>query len=226
MIVELFSWNGEPDAMMCRLQHCSWNLLTASALGLALALTAAQAGAAHRASPAAPPPGEASAPPAVHEPDAAAKPFLVARAKAKRYGIEGKILDFDSAKNTVKVEIKATKVSGGFGTGGVAGKKPPRKLGLKRGQELDFQVQPEGSVLRRTVIKAMDGSGLDTTGTREGFVKALSMIPDDRAVVISFEQNDKAAIGNGAPDFSIKMIQIRLTEDELRERFEANSVEE
>ena len=156
----------------------------------------------------------------------AAQPIVIAKAKSTRYGIEGKILDYDSSKNTVKVEIKATKVSGGFGTGGVAGKKPPKKLGLKRGQERDFQVQPEGSVLRRTVIKAMDGSGLDTTGTRAGFEKALAMIPSDRAVVISFEQNDKAAVGNGAPDFRIKMIQIRLTEEELRERFEAISVEE
>jgi hypothetical protein len=110
-------------------------------------------------------------------------------------------------------------VSGGFGTGGTAGGTPPDDI--KAGLELDMLVVPEGSVLKRTVIKAQTGGGLDTTGTKAGFAKAVKAIPDDRSVVISFEKN-----GSGTPAYVVRMVQIRLTEEEIRQRIEAATVEE
>jgi len=143
----------------------------------------------------------------------------------KRWGFEGQVVKFDEAKDTVTIKVGKTKVSGGFGTGGVAGGKPPRSVGLKRGDERDFRVIPEGSVLKRTTVKDIRGAGVDNSGTVEGFKRALAVIPDDRDVVISFEKTDRALVKGGAPEYTIKMIQIRLTEEELQERFDANSVE-
>lgn len=148
-----------------------------------------------------------------------AVPVTDAAGKTERYGMEGKILSYDPATDVVKVRVTNAGVSGGFGTGGTAGGKPPSEI--TSGVELDMQVVPEGSVLKRTVIKAQTGGGLDTTGTKAGFEKALKAIPDDRSVVISFEKSP-----SGTPAWVIRMVQIRLTEAEVRERLEAISSEE
>ena len=79
---------------------------------------------------------------------------------------------------------------------------------------------PEGSVLRRTVIKSIKGGGLNN-GSKESFDAALAAIPGDRNVVFSFEKNDKPE-----PEWILKMIQIRMTEEELEARFNEISVEE
>lgn len=131
-------------------------------------------------------------------------------ASSERYGAEGILLGYDEARRIVKVKITSPKVSGGFGSGGIAGKQAP---GLASGDELEFEVVPEGSVLRRTVIKASKGGGLDNSGTREGFKKAVASIPTDRAVVLSFEA--KAA---GEPGFLLKMVQIRMSPEEVQKR--------
>ncbi len=117
-----------------------------------------------------------------------------------------------------------TKVEGRFASGNTVGGKAPADI--KRRSEQEFAVEPSGSVLRRTVIKAMTGGGLDTTGTPEGFKKALEKVPEDRPVVISLDDNDQAAVKNGAPKYKILMIQIQYTEEELIERWERLTVEE
>ena len=142
-----------------------------------------------------------------------------AAGKTDRYGIEGKIVSYDAAADTFTIKVTNAGVSGGFGTGGTAGGSPPDDV--KAGSEIVMAVVPEGSVLKRTVIKAQQGGGLDTSGTKEGFQKALKAVPDDRSVVISFEKNP-----SGSPAYIVRMVQIRLTEDEIRQRIEANSVEE
>lgn len=142
-----------------------------------------------------------------------------AAGKTDRYGIEGKIVGYDPATDTFKIKVTNAGVSGGFGTGGTAGGAPPDDV--QAGAEIVMAVVPEGSVLKRTVIKAQQGGGLDTTGTKDGFAKALKAVPDDRSVVISFEKNP-----SGNPPYVVRMVQIRLTEDEIRQRLEANSVEE
>jgi hypothetical protein len=131
-------------------------------------------------------------------------------AESKRFGIEGMLLEYDEARSVFKIKVTRTKVSGGFGTGGIAGKPPS---GIEKGQQLEFAVVPEGSVLRRTVIKGEKGGGLDTTGTKEGFKRAVAVIPRDREVVLSFEEN-KA----GTPPYVLKMVQIRLSPEEIAER--------
>jgi hypothetical protein len=129
-----------------------------------------------------------------------------------RFGIEGQLLEYDEARSVFKVKVTKPKVSGGFGTGGIAGK-PPK--GINKGDELEFAVVPEGSVLRRTVIKGSQGGGLDTSGTPEGFKRAVAAIPRDQDVVLSFEENPKPG---AAPKYLLKMVQIRLTPEEIAER--------
>jgi len=137
-----------------------------------------------------------------------AAPAVLA-AESKRFGAEGMLLGYDEARNVFKVKITSPKVQGGFGSGGIAGAPAP---GLKSGDELELEVVPEGSVLRRTVIKASKGGGLDNSGTKEGFKNAVAAIPTDRAVVLSFEP--KA----GEPRYLLKMVQIRLSPEEIQKR--------
>lgn len=136
----------------------------------------------------------------------------LAKKKGARYGLEGRIVEFDESRNVMVVKVIKTKVSGGAGTGRVAGKPAPKSI--KRGRNLEFAVVPEGSVLKRTVIKSTQGSALDTTGTREGFKSALSMVPKDKNVVFSFEKNRE----KGGPDWDLRIIQIRMTEEEWEAR--------
>jgi hypothetical protein len=70
------------------------------------------------------------------------------------------------------------------------------------------------------VVKSIQGGGLNN-GSRESFLQALEAIPKDRDVIFSFEKNPKAP-----PEFALKMIQIRMTEEELEARLEEISVEE
>ena len=135
-----------------------------------------------------------------------------AAAESKRFGIEGMLLEYDEARSVFKIKVTRTKVSGGFGTGGIAGKPPS---GIEKGDQLEFSVVPEGSVLRRTVIKGEKGGGLDTSGTKEGFKRAVAVIPRDREVVLSFEENAARA---GAPTYVLKMVQIRLSPEEIADR--------
>jgi len=144
-----------------------------------------------------------------------AQPALAAK-KGKRFGIEGRIVKFEGGQDLLVVKVAKTKVSG-FG-GSVAGDPAPDSV--KRGEEVTFAVVPEGSVLRRTVIKSVKGGGLNN-GSRESFTEALSAIPTDRNVIFSFEKNPK-----GQPEWLLKMIQIRMTQEELDARLEEISVEE
>jgi len=145
--------------------------------------------------------------------------------KNKRFGIEGEIVEYDEATKSLTVKVLETNVAGAFGASNnlVGGKAPGD---IKNRRKTTFAVEPEGSVLRRTVIKAMTGGGLDTTGTKEGFKKALTKVPTDRPLVMSLESNAKDAVQAGAPKYKILLIQIPFTEDELRRRWEEISVEE
>ena len=133
-----------------------------------------------------------------------------------RFGLEGRIVEFDESRDVLVVKVVKTKVSGAAGTGRVAGKPAPKSF--KRGAEVEFAVVPEGSVLRRTVIKNQDGAGLDTTGTKEGFVKALAMVPGGKNVVFSFEKAKKPA--KGEPEWALRIIQLRITEEEWEARLQ------
>src|SRR5690606_9099483 len=113
-------------------------------------------------------------------------------------------------RSVFKVKVTSPKVSGGYDSGGIAGKPAP---GIESGDELELAVVPEGSVLRRTVIKASKGGGLDNSGTREGFARAVAAIPRDRPVVLSFEKN-----GAGEPEYVLRMVQIRMTPEEVAQR--------
>jgi hypothetical protein len=149
---------------------------------------------------------------------AAAKPKAT-----KRYGLEGEVVRFDDARDVLVVKVTRTQVSGLPGGNTVGGPAPDS---IKRLTEVEFSVEPEGSVLRRTVVKARTGGGLDNSGTRDGFRRALAAIPDGRSVIFSFEANEPTAVAKGEPDYRLRLIQIQMTEDEIRRRFEQISVEE
>jgi hypothetical protein len=144
--------------------------------------------------------------------------------KSKRFGIEGEIMNYDESNKTITVKILATKVAGRSLSGNTVGGKAPGDI--KRLKQYKFAVEPEGSVLRRTVIKGTSGGGLDPSGTPEGFKKAYSMIPKSRGIAMSLQDNDPVAVKNGAPKYKIMMIQIQLTMEELERRFNEISVEE
>jgi hypothetical protein len=140
-------------------------------------------------------------------------------AEAKRYGIEAMLLEYDEARSVFKVKVTRPKVSGGFGTGGIAGDPPS---GIAKGDLLELQVVPEGSVLRRTVIKGEKGGGLDNSGTKEGFKRAVSVIPRDREVVLSFEESPKK---DANPRYVLRMVQIRLSPEEIADRLREQGID-
>jgi hypothetical protein len=145
--------------------------------------------------------------------------LIAAKKGPQRYGIEGVLVSYDEGRDVAVVRVVNTKVTGGFGTGGIAG--DPAPSSVKSGSELEFQVVPEGSVLRRTIIKGQRGGGLDNSGTKEGFKRALAVVPKDRPVVISFEENK-----GGSPAYTIKLVQIRLSEEEIRARLRELGMED
>ena len=154
----------------------------------------------------------------------AAPPMEAAAKKSKRYGIEGFIRGYDEEKQTFRVKVIETKVIGRFATGNPVGGKAPKDI--KRGKEYEFAIEPEGSILRRTVIRAETGAGLDLSGTQEGFTKAFAKIPTDRLTLMSLEDNSPEAIEEGAPKYKIMLVQIQMTLEELIRRWEKISVEE
>jgi hypothetical protein len=148
-----------------------------------------------------------------------AAPAAEAAGSSTRFGIEGQLLAYDETRSVFKVKVTKPKVSGGFGTGGIAGQ-PPK--GIAKGDEIELEVVPEGSVLKRTVIKGSQGGGLDTSGTQDGFKRAVAAIPRDQDVVLSFEENPKKGDG---PKYLLKMVQIRMTPEEIAERLQQMGID-
>jgi len=75
-------------------------------------------------------------------------------------------------------------------------------------------------VLSRTVIKSVKGTGLDNTGTQDGFRNAVKAIPTDRALAISIEKNADRETKPEAPEYQIKTLVIKMTEEEIQRRRE------
>jgi hypothetical protein len=156
---------------------------------------------------------------------ALAAPTMEAAAKkSKRYGIEGFVVGYDEEKQTFRVKVIETKVPGRFATGNPVGGKAPNDI--KRRKEYEFAVEPEGSILRRTVIRAETGAGLDLSGTQEGFKQAFAKVPKNRLTLLSLEKNSPDAVEQGAPKYKILLVQIQMTLEELIRRWEKISVEE
>ena len=139
-----------------------------------------------------------------------------AAGRAKRYGIEGKFVSYDEASQTFVVLVTSTK-AGGFGGSTVGGKAPSD---IKARKERAFAVKPEGSVLSRTVIKSSQGTGLDNSGTQDGFNKAVQTIPADRVLAFSIEKNADHKSDASAPEYRIKTIVLVLTDEEIQARLD------
>ena len=134
--------------------------------------------------------------------------------KSKRYGIEAKFLSYDEKRQVFKVLV-LSRSAGGFG-GSTVGDEAPKDVKPK--EEMELSVSPEGSVLKRTVIKSSDGTGVDKTGTQDGFRTAVQAIPTDRSVALSITENDKAKTKAGAPKYRIMTVVIKLSPEEIRRR--------
>lgn len=138
-----------------------------------------------------------------------------AQARESRFGIEGKFVSYDEARQVFRIEV-LSRSAGGFGGSTVGGRAPDD---VKPGEVMEFVVKPEGSVLSRTVIRSTEGTGLDRTGTQEGFRAATQAIPRDRPLALSIAPNS-AAEGSDAPDYRLLTVIIKLTEEEIRQRLE------
>jgi hypothetical protein len=148
-----------------------------------------------------------------------------ARAKpkeAKRYGIEGRFLGYDEGRQVFRILVTSREAKG-FG-GSIVGGKAPDDIEL--GKERDFAVAPEGSVLSRTVIKSVKGTGVDNTGTQEGFRQAVKAIPTDRPLALSIERNAAHGSDAAAPEYRMKTLIIQMTEEEIRRRLEERLVDD
>ena len=132
--------------------------------------------------------------------------------EAKRYGIKGVFREYDAARGVFKIDVTANETQS-FG-GSTAGEKAPSDVEI--GKPMELAVKPEGSVLSRTVIKSTQGTGLDNTGTPEGFQKAVDLIPTDRSIVFSIEKN--AAASADAPKYKLQTAFIPLTDAEIARR--------
>lgn len=134
----------------------------------------------------------------------------------KRYGIEGQFLSYDEGKQVFHILVTSREAKG-FG-GSTVGERAP--VAIEPGKERVFAVAPEGSVLSRTVIKSAKGTGLDTTGTQEGFRRAVKAIPTDRTLAMSIERNAEHDADARAPEYRIKTLVIQMTEEEIRRRLD------
>jgi hypothetical protein len=142
--------------------------------------------------------------------------------KSKRYGIEGKFLGYDEEQQIFKILVTSREAKG-FGGSTVGGKAPKE---IEPREEWNFAVEPEGSVLSRTVIKSVKGTGVDNSGTQEGFRKAVKAIPTDRTLALSIEKNAERQTNPDAPEYRIKTLVIIMTEAEILKRMEELLVDE
>jgi len=132
-----------------------------------------------------------------------------------RYGVMGKVLGYDPEALTVEVKVDETRIPEWANH---VGKRPSKDI--RAGKRYVFSVEPEGSVLRRTVIRTQGGKTLDRTATRDGFNRAIGALPDDRLLGISLAKT------GGEPAYKVMMIQIPRTLEEAMKRLDEISVEE
>src|SRR5215510_10594812 len=137
---------------------------------------------------------------------------VAAPQEAKRFGIKGVFREYDAARGVFKIDVTSNEATN-FG-GSTAGDKAPSDVEI--GKPMELAVKPEGSVLSRTVIKSTQGTGLDNSGTAEGFASAVSLIPTDRSIVFSIEKN--TATGADAPKYKLQTAFIPLTDAEIARR--------
>jgi len=139
----------------------------------------------------------------------------LAKKEASRFGIEGKFLSYDQESQTFKIYVTSNR-SVGFG-GSIAGAKAPSDV--KPRKEMTLSVKPTGSVLSRTVIKSVTGTGLDISGTQEGFSRAVKAIPRDYRVTFSITRNPETRSNPDQPAYHVNTVIIQLNPEELEERW-------
>lgn len=141
-------------------------------------------------------------------------------APKERYGLMGRIEGYDAENQTITVKVVETSIPE---WGNHVGKRPPREI--RPGSTHVFAVQPEGSVLTRTVIRTKEGKALEGSNTREGFAGAMQTLPDDRLLGISLSPTGGKG-DDGEPAYKVMMIQIPRTMAEVMKRLDEVSVEE
>lgn len=135
-----------------------------------------------------------------------------------RYGVMGRILAYDRDRQLVRVRVVETRIPETFNA---VGKSPPNDI--RAGGRYTFSVQPEGSVLSRTVIKTRRGWAADKTGTQEGFDRAMASLPDDRLLGLSIAKNPEEG---DVPPYKLMLIHVPITREEFMERLDEITVDE
>lgn len=135
-----------------------------------------------------------------------------------RYGVMGRILAYDRERQLVRVRVVETSIPETFNA---VGKSPPNDI--RAGGSYTFSVQPEGSVLSRTVIKTRKGWAADNSGTQEGFDRAMASLPDDRLLGLSIARNPEKG---DVPPYKLMLIHVPITREEFMERLDAITVDE
>ncbi len=128
---------------------------------------------------------------------------------------EGKFLSYDQESQTFKIYVTSNRADV-FG-GSLAGAKAPADV--KPRKEMTLSVTPTGSVLSRTVIKSVSGTGLDISGTQEGFSQAVKAIPRDYRVTFSITRNPETRSNPDKPAYHANTVIIQLSPQELEERW-------
>lgn len=138
--------------------------------------------------------------------------------RGDRYGMMGRILAYDRERQLVRVKVMDTSIPETFNA---VGKRPPNDI--RPGGSYTFAVQPEGSVLSRTVIKTRKGWAADNSGTQEGFDRAMASLPDDRLLGLSIAKNPEKG---DVPTYKLMLIHVPITREEFMERLDAITVDE
>jgi len=95
---------------------------------------------------------------------------LPAAAQGKQIQTEAEFISYDAEAGTVTVKVRKPG----------KGAQPPRNLRLRRGEEAQFNVKAEGSVLTRTTVKLDDGTAGSFEDLQPGRKLQVYWLPDPK----------------------------------------------
>lgn len=95
-------------------------------------------------------------------------PGAWAQAKSRQTETEAEFVGYDAEAGTVTLKIRKPG----------KGARPPRELKLRKGEEAQFNVKAEGSVLTRTTVKLQDGTAGSFDDLTAGRKVLVFWVPD------------------------------------------------
>ena len=98
-------------------------------------------------------------------------PATAEAGRTKQTQTEATFLSWDAEAHTITVKVRRT--------GRGKGPKLSKKLRIKRGQEVTFNVKETGSVLTSTIVKSKEGTRMDFERLEPGSKVFVFWIPDE-----------------------------------------------